>query len=332
MASIVLDELTVEYRSDGRVVRPLDGLGHRIDDGSLVVLLGPSGSGKTTLLSCLGGLLRPTSGRVSVSGVEITSLDESGLREHRRSRVGFVFQAYNLIASLDARDNVAAPLIAQGVRKSVARARAESLLTGLGLGSQLGARPGKLSGGQQQRVAVARGIVHDPDILLADEPTANLDDVQANAVIDLVRDLARPGRIVVVSTHDDRFLPAADDIVDMTPSADGTPREPSGPRRYSAGDVIFSAGDRGSLVYIVDEGEVVVEATARDGSPVDLRYRPGEYFGELGPMLGQRRSSTARAAVGTRLTAMTLPEFRVRSRTAARSAQAVTAPAPPGAS
>jgi putative ABC transport system ATP-binding protein len=208
-------DLTVEYANGGDIVRPIDSLDMDIHDGELVLLLGPSGSGKTTLLSALAGLLTPTSGTIRLDDVEVTSLRRRGLTRYRQNGVGVVFQAFNLVPSLTARENVAAPLVAAGQRRSLALSRADELLTSLDLGARLHHRPAKLSGGQQQRVAIARALGANPGLVLADEPTAHLDRVQVDGVLALLRGLASPGRIVIATTHDDRMLPIADRVIHL---------------------------------------------------------------------------------------------------------------------
>ena len=194
MSAVEVSQLVVEYVSSGYAVRPLDGLDLRAERGELVVLLGPSGSGKTTLLSCLGGILRPTSGRVVVDDIDVTSLAGRDLERYRRRHVGFVFQAFNLVASLSARENVAVPLLLNGASRRAALDAADTLLERVGLADRAGHKPATLSGGQQQRVAVARGLISDPAVLLTDEPTANLDYISAENVIGLLRALRDDGR------------------------------------------------------------------------------------------------------------------------------------------
>ena len=303
-------DLAVEYRRDGYAVRPFENLSLSAAPGELAVLLGPSGSGKTTLLSCLGGILTPSAGTIMVGDDEVTAMKRSALERYRRDSVGFVFQAFNLIPSLSALENVAVPLMLSGTSRSAANARARDLLVRVGLGDRLGNKPGQLSGGQQQRVAVARGLVHDPVVLLADEPTANLDYVQAEGVIRLLRELRDDGRVIIVSTHDARLVPIADQVVRMGPevsSADGPPQQVS----YSPGELIFSQGDRADLVYVIDSGEVEIFRQAPDGGEERLAVLPaGQYFGELGPLLGFPRSAGARAAGEVTLTAYGPREFR----------------------
>jgi putative ABC transport system ATP-binding protein len=307
-----VSELVVEYVSGGYSVRPLDHLELTAEPGELVVLLGPSGSGKTTLLSCLGGILAPTSGRIVVDATVVTDLRGAALEDYRRTTVGFVFQAFNLVPSLSARENVAVPLLVNGVKRSVAMARADALLARVGLSDRAGHKPAQLSGGQQQRVAVARGLIADPRLLLADEPTANLDYISAEAVIGLLRDLRDDGRVIVISTHDARLVPIADRVVHMAEDAAMTDSAPVAVR-YIAGETIFRQGDRSDLVYTIDAGEVDVVRVLADGREEHLAtVGPGHYVGELGPMLGFPRSATVRARTDVRMTAFGVREFRRR--------------------
>ena len=222
MTALVIRGLTVEFRSAAEVVRPLEGFDMDASTGSLVVLMGPSGTGKTTLLSCLGGILTPTSGTIKIGDATVGSLGRRQLVDYRRHTVGIVFQAFNLIGGMTAKENVMAPLLAAGQRWRAARSRAEELLTEVDLAERMNHRPGALSGGQQQRVAVARALAHDPPLLLADEPTAHLDRVQVSGILALLRKLVTPGRLAVVATHDDRVLSIADQIVELGPPAGGT--------------------------------------------------------------------------------------------------------------
>lgn len=162
MADLRIKDLVVEYSRGEYAVRPIDGLSLDVSAGSLAILLGPSGCGKTTLLSCLGGILSPSAGRIEFGDVDLTKLDERELSVYRRNTVGIVFQAFNLVASLTALENVMVPLRAAKVPRNEARQRAEELLTRVGLADRMRHRPGDLSGGQQQRVAVARAIALDP--------------------------------------------------------------------------------------------------------------------------------------------------------------------------
>jgi len=289
-----VDDLVMEYVHDGYAVRPLDGLSFEVPPGELAVLLGPSGSGKTTLLSCLGGILTPTSGSIRVGDTEVSALRGGDMEEFRRTKVGFVFQAFNLIPSLTARENVAVPLVMTGTDRRTAFERADALLNQVGLAQRASHKPARLSGGQQQRVAIARGLGQDPPLLLADEPTANLDHIQAEAVIRLLRDLRDQGRVVVVSTHDARLVPIADRIVQMVPEHEGTahPHEV----RVAAGTSIFEQGDASDVVYTIEAGEIDIVRVLADGTEERLNtLGPGQYFGELGAFLGFPRSASARA-------------------------------------
>jgi putative ABC transport system ATP-binding protein len=303
-----ITDLTVEYARSEYVIRPLDKLSVSAGDGELVLLLGPSGSGKTTLLSCLAALLTPAGGQVRVGDTHVTGLTGQAVRDYRRHGVGVVFQAFNLIPSLTARENVAAPLRLAGVGRRAANERAEGLLERVGLGERMTHRPGQLSGGQQQRVAIARALVHDPPLILADEPTAHLDYVQVEEVLRLIRELATPGRLVVVSTHDERFTPLADKVVELAPRISFQPTI----RRVelAAGDMVFTQGERSDLVYVVEEGEVQVFRQAAESREETLaQHGPGDYFGELGPLLGLQRSASARATTAAVLTGYGPKEF-----------------------
>ncbi len=310
MSELEVRDLTVEFDSGGYKVRPLDGLSFDADDGELVVFLGPSGCGKTTLLSCLAGLLTPTSGSIRFRDIEVTGLSGSEMGDYRRSTVGVVFQAFNLIASLTAKDNVMAPLRLAKVTRRRAGARADELLAEVGLTERAGHRPGKMSGGQQQRVAIARALVHDPPLVVADEPTAHLDHLQVEGVLVLIRKLATAGRLVLVSTHDDRITQIADRVIELVPHFSGADRDPE-EVKLDAGQVLFEMGDRGELVYVVEEGEIEIYRTRADGTEEFVAtIGPGNYFGELGPMFNLPRSASARARTGSRLTAYPLRAFR----------------------
>lgn len=223
-AELVVDGLAVEYRNGrGGSVQPFTNFSMRALDGQMVVVRGPSGGGKTSLLSVLAGLLTPASGAVLFCGQDVTRLGRKAILWHRRHTIGIVFQSFNLVPSLSALENVMAPLVLSGVRVADARSRALFLLEGFGMGAHQGRRPGGLSGGEQQRVAFARALAHDPPMLLADEPTAHLDAAQVQTMLDVLRALAEPGRLVVVATHDDRVSRLADVVVDLgaDPAAGG---------------------------------------------------------------------------------------------------------------
>jgi putative ABC transport system ATP-binding protein len=314
MTSLSVKDLVVEYLHDGYAIRPLDGLSFEVEPGELAVLLGPSGSGKTTLLSCVGGILTPTSGSIRVGDLDVTTLRRGELESFRRDNIGFVFQAFNLIPSLSARENVAMPLMLTGWSRHDAMARADELLGQVGLTDRAGHRPAKLSGGQQQRVAVARGLARNPPLLLADEPTANLDHIQAEAIIRLLQDLRGQGRAIVVSTHDARLVPIADRIIEMAPETATADTSVVGTTiELAPGQVLFHQHDSSDYVYRVEDGEIEIVRGLADESEQLLNVMTiGQYFGELGPFLGFPRSATARARGSARLLVLDPAEFRSR--------------------
>ncbi len=215
-AEVILEVhgLTKVFGSGRAAVRAVDGLSLTVRRGELVLVMGPSGSGKTTLLTLVGGLLRPTSGIVRVNGLEITSLKERQLTKFRRHYLGFIFQSFNLLESLNARENVEAALNFAGVGGRKARKRAVQLLSDLGMADRLRARPHTLSGGERQRVSIARALANDPQLILADEPTANLDSRHGHEVVELLHDIARQQqRTIIIVSHDHRIRDVADRVL-----------------------------------------------------------------------------------------------------------------------
>jgi putative ABC transport system ATP-binding protein len=198
--------LQKHFQMGGTVVRALDGLDLDIDAHTFTVVMGPSGSGKSTLLYLLGGLDRATSGKITLDGARLEQMDENALALFRRRTVGFVFQSFNLIPSMTALENVAFPMQFAGTSPAQRRAQARSLLNQVGLDNRADHRPSELSGGQQQRVAIARALVNNPRLILADEPTGNLDTSSGAAVMQLLSDLHNSGRTVLVVTHDPRMI------------------------------------------------------------------------------------------------------------------------------
>jgi len=199
---IEVDDVWKPYRNGSLQVDALRGVSFTIDPGEYVAIMGPSGSGKSTLMHILGCLDVPTSGRFLLAGDDVSGMTEEDLAHVRNKRIGFVFQQFNLLASLNAWRNVELPLLYAGVDRIERKRRALEALDRVGLGDRVDHRPGELSGGQQQRVAVARALVTDPDLILADEPTGNLDSVSAHDVMGLLDELHRSGRTVVLITHD----------------------------------------------------------------------------------------------------------------------------------
>lgn len=195
-------------------VEALKGINLSLAGGELTLLMGPSGSGKTTLLSVLGCMLSPTSGSVNIRGRAITGLDAEDLAQVRRENIGFVFQSYHLFPTLTAAENVRLSLDVRGDRSPQARVKANQALATVGLAHKAGSFPRALSGGEQQRVAVARAIVGDPSVILADEPTAALDSENGQAVMTVLAELAKdPSRAMFIVTHDPRIMPFADRIL-----------------------------------------------------------------------------------------------------------------------
>jgi putative ABC transport system ATP-binding protein len=204
------------FKMGDSVVHALRGVDMTITRGEFVALVGPSGSGKSTVLNLIGGLDRPTSGEVWINGVELSGSDERALTRHRRQHVGFVFQTFNLLPRLTAEENVALPLMFSGVRHEERLGRARALLGRVGLGQRLAHRPGQLSGGEQQRVAIARALVGQPALLLADEPTGNLDSTTGAEIMALLKELNEERELtLVVVTHDPEVAAFADRIVKL---------------------------------------------------------------------------------------------------------------------
>ncbi|MDT0317892.1 ABC transporter ATP-binding protein [Streptomyces millisiae] len=212
VAAVRLDGVSKVYGRNGSAVRALDGVSVAIPRGSFTAVMGPSGSGKSTFLHCAAGLDRVTAGSAWLGGVEISGLNERRATEVRRERVGFVFQAFNLVPALTVRHNVTLPLRLTGRR--IDRRRVEAALERVGLGGKADARPAELSGGQQQRVAIARALITEPDVVFGDEPTGALDTVTARSVLELLRGIVREsGQTVVMVTHDPVAASYADTVL-----------------------------------------------------------------------------------------------------------------------
>jgi putative ABC transport system ATP-binding protein len=207
-------DLVKKYGAGDTAVTALDRINVNINPGEFVSIMGPSGCGKSTLLHLMGGLDRATSGKVLIEGNDLTTLNDNKLTELRRRKIGFVFQFFNLIPVLGATENAALPLTLDGTKPAEAKARAVDWLNKVGLGNRLNSRPDQLSGGQQQRVAVARALVADPKLILADEPTGNLDSRSSEEIAALLRQVADDwSRTVVMVTHDPRIAAYADRII-----------------------------------------------------------------------------------------------------------------------
>jgi putative ABC transport system ATP-binding protein len=212
---IELENVTKIYRTGSISVPAVRGVSFNILPGEYVSVMGPSGSGKSTLMHILGCLDVPTAGRYWLSGEDVSSMDEVDLAHVRNRRIGFVFQQFNLLPALSAWRNVELPLIYAGVGRATRRQLAMDALARVGLADRVDHRPGELSGGQQQRVAVARALVTDPDMILADEPTGALDSTSAQDVMNLFNELHAAGRTLVVITHDAEVAAAAERTIRM---------------------------------------------------------------------------------------------------------------------
>jgi putative ABC transport system ATP-binding protein len=214
MSIISTQNLTKVFGSGATAVTALDHVNLSVNAGELVAIMGPSGCGKSTLLHLMGGLDRPSEGEVVVEGTSIAAMDDERMTELRRRKIGFVFQFFNLIPVLNAVENAALPLTLDGAKPAEAQKRAAEWLTRFGLGDRLSSRPDQLSGGQQQRVAIARALAAEPALILADEPTGNLDTRSGDEIASLMREVAKKyGRTVVMVTHDPRIAAYADRIV-----------------------------------------------------------------------------------------------------------------------
>ncbi len=213
-AAICARGIIRDFKAGQSTIRVLHGIDTDIQSGEMTYVVGESGSGKTTLISIMCGILWPTEGEVKVFGTDIYALSDSNLVNFRLQNIGFIFQQYNLIPSIDAAANAAVPLIAQGMDIEPAREKAKALLDKLNIGDQAEKLPNQLSGGQQQRVAIARALVHEPRLVVCDEPTAALDASSGRRVMDLLREVAvAPDRACIIVTHDNRIFDLADRIL-----------------------------------------------------------------------------------------------------------------------
>jgi putative ABC transport system ATP-binding protein len=209
-------DLSRTFEMGETTITALRGIDLEVSKGEFVALAGPSGSGKSTLLNLVGGLDRPTGGHLWVDGVDLSTSKEKALTEHRRQRVGFVFQSFNLLPRLTALENVALPLMFVGVPEQKRLERAEALLIGVGLQDRMDHRPNQLSGGEQQRVAIARALVGQPAIILADEPTGNLDSATGSEIMALLRRLNREQAVtLLLVTHDPEAASFADRVIKL---------------------------------------------------------------------------------------------------------------------
>lgn len=214
-ALIEIKSLTKIYRLGDETLHALDDVNVTIESGEFVAITGPSGSGKTTLANIIGGLDRPTSGQVLVDGTDLSRMRDSKLSAYRNRYIGFVFQSFNLQGTQTALENVALPLVFAKVAPKVRKARAIACLEAVGLGDRLKHRPHQLSGGQRQRVAIARALAGEPKIVIADEPTGNLDSQRGQEIMKLLRDLNKQGITLLVITHDSNVARQAGRIIQI---------------------------------------------------------------------------------------------------------------------
>jgi len=233
--AVVLDGVRKTYQLGGQPVHALRDVSLRLPRGSYTAVMGPSGSGKSTLMNLVGCLDTPTEGRVVVDGTEVTGLSEEARTEIRGTEIGFVFQTFNLMPRLTAAENVALPMLFQGVPGRQRDQRAADLLDRVGLGDRTDHRPNELSGGQRQRVAVARALANDPALLLADEPTGNLDSETGRAIMGLFAALHEAGNTVLVVTHERHIAEHADRIVHLLDGDVERTERVAEPRRPTAG-------------------------------------------------------------------------------------------------
>ncbi|HEY4669117.1 MAG TPA: ATP-binding cassette domain-containing protein [Tepidiformaceae bacterium] len=211
---LTVEHVTKRFGSGDTEVLAVRDVSLRVPPGKVVLIMGPSGSGKTTLLLMLGALLKPSEGSIRLNGLELSAMPESKLPDVRLRNFGFIFQDFNLLSALSVRDNVAFAAELSGMRRKAAHERAAALLGELGMGHRLRFSPEKLSGGEKQRVAIARALVNDPSLILADEPTANLDSSHGHETMQLLRQMARVrNRSVVIVSHDARIKDIADEVM-----------------------------------------------------------------------------------------------------------------------
>ncbi len=215
MVIVAIKKLSKVYQMGTLELHALRAIDLEIEEGKYIAIMGPSGSGKSTLLNLLGCLDQPTSGHYYLGGEDVSGLDDDELSKIRGKRIGFIFQSYNLIAQLNVIENIEVPLYYQGVGQRESIERAQEMAELVGLGDRMKHRPTELSGGQQQRVAIARALANDPFIILADEPTGNLDSESGGEILQILDDLQRQGKTVVVVTHDPKVAQRAEEVIHL---------------------------------------------------------------------------------------------------------------------
>jgi putative ABC transport system ATP-binding protein len=214
-AIVRLEGVSKSYRMGDETVHALNGLDLAVGEGEFVAIMGPSGSGKSTLLNLLGCLDKPTTGAYYLGDTDVAKLSDDDISHIRNQRIGFIFQSFNLIPALTVLENIEVPFFYAGVGPRAARQRARDLAKRVGLEHRLGHRPTQLSGGQQQRVAIARALANDPFIILADEPTGNLDSTTGNEIMSILRELNSAGKTIIMVTHEDDIAACAQRTIHM---------------------------------------------------------------------------------------------------------------------
>lgn len=311
----------------------------KIGKGEIVIMTGPSGSGKTTLLTLIGTLRTVQDGSLKILGQELNGMSAGGISEIRK-QIGFIFQAHNLFSSLTAYQNVKMATELIGMEPKVVKPRIENMLTRLGLGERIHYKPKSLSGGQKQRVAVARGLIHSPRIVLADEPTAALDEKSGREAVTMFREMAdQEGCTVLIVTHDNRILDVADRIINMVAGRikndsdvrvteqiceylkdteffrDLTPRTLADVANmfhaedFLPGESIVLEGEEGEQFYMIEKGKVAVKTRATGDDPVN-ELGPGAYFGEVSLIKDQPRNASIIAIEPTTCFVLDREEFR----------------------
>ncbi|MFK7768304.1 MAG: ATP-binding cassette domain-containing protein [Mariniblastus sp.] len=312
----------------------------KVKRGEIVIMTGPSGSGKTTLLTLIGTLRTVQDGSLKILGEELNGMSQYGLTQIRK-KIGFIFQAHNLFGSLSAFQNVRMATELAGMKGADVAPKIEHMLTRLGLGERVHYKPKSLSGGQKQRVAIARGLIHNPRIVLADEPTAALDEESGREAVTLFREMAdREGCTVLIVTHDNRILDVADRIINMVAGhikndsdvkqtgmiceflrkteffADLTPRTLAEVannieiRKYSAGDYIVTEGEEGREFFMISEGCVDIAKTSTGEVEIINQLATGNYFGEVALIKDQPRNASVIATQDTTCFVLDREEFR----------------------
>ena len=341
-AVIQIDGLNHYFGSGDSKTQALFDNALNVRPGEIVIMTGPSGSGKTTLLTLIGTLRTVQDGSLKVLGEELNGISQQGLTEIRK-KIGFIFQAHNLFGSLTAYQNVRMATELAGLKNSVVKPKIEQMLTRLGLGERIHYKPKSLSGGQKQRVAIARGLIHNPRIVLADEPTAALDEESGREAVTLLREMAdREGCTVLIVTHDNRILDFADRIINMVAGkikndsdvkqtekicaflqateifAELTPRTLTDVannvevRNYAANETIVRQGDEGREFFVLADGNVAIvrknPATGQDETINQLGE--GSHFGEVALIKDQPRNATVVATKPTTCYVLDREEFR----------------------